>query len=651
MVICRKIKNTKLDPLFIFAFRATTPFTVDIFNEGIDIPRVNQIIMLRPTESAIIFVQQLGRGLRKLDSKSYLTIIDFIGNHNNNYLIPVALYGDTSFNKDALRKLLSAGSTDLPGVSTINFDRISKEKIFESIDAANMRLLRDLKKDYFLLKYRLGRTPMMMDFIDSNSRNPFLFVKYAKSYFNFVLKVDKDLDLKLTKELTDLLELFSNEINNGQRVEESLILLELLSHGKLSFVDLKTIISEKYGYTLDDETINSACSNLNFEFVRKQKSIITYDQNVIRIHNDFMNTLEDCAFKEFLTDSIHYSLSSFDESFKLDMFRNGFVLHEKYSRKDVCRLLNWDKDISSTVYGYRTNNKLTPCFVTYHKSNQIEDSINYNDHFISPSIFAWESRSNRKIESSEIQKVINSDRILLFVKKADSEGTEFYYMGDVSIVTDSVIQSKMQDSNKSVVHFQFKLDDPVSDNLYNYITDINSDNNQIEETVSPAKETIVPELETPIFKLPLYDLYAAAGSFSEMQTSKEYTLINVDERFNKEGYFAFKVRGESMNRRIPNGAICIFKHPVVGSRNGKILLIENYNKNDQDLNSHFTVKTYTSYKSMSEEGWKHNSIILKPNSFDDSYEDIIITEGDTNDNQFNVVGEFVHVLAVVNEEM
>ena len=56
-------------------------FTVDIFNEGIDIPSINQIVMLRPTQSAIIFVQQLGRGLRNSDTKEYLTVIDFIGNY------------------------------------------------------------------------------------------------------------------------------------------------------------------------------------------------------------------------------------------------------------------------------------------------------------------------------------------------------------------------------------------------------------------------------------------------------------------------------------------------------------------------------------------------------------------------------------------
>ncbi len=99
-------------------------FAVDIFNEGIDIPRINQIIMLRPTQSNIIFIQQLGRGLRRFEKKEYLTVIDFIGNYQNNFLIPVALFGDTSYNKDNLRKLLSAGSAHIPGASTVNFDEI-----------------------------------------------------------------------------------------------------------------------------------------------------------------------------------------------------------------------------------------------------------------------------------------------------------------------------------------------------------------------------------------------------------------------------------------------------------------------------------------------------------------------------------------------
>ena len=120
-------------------------FTVDIFNEGIDIPKVNQVIMLRPTESAIVFVQQLGRGLRKDPSKEYVVIIDFIGNYEKNFLIPIALSGSLSYNKDTLRRFVSEGSLIIPGASTVNFDLISKKKIFESIDKANFSDIKIIK--------------------------------------------------------------------------------------------------------------------------------------------------------------------------------------------------------------------------------------------------------------------------------------------------------------------------------------------------------------------------------------------------------------------------------------------------------------------------------------------------------------------------
>jgi superfamily II DNA or RNA helicase len=77
-------------------------FSVDILNEGVDIPSVNQIIMLRRTESAIVFVQQLGRGLRKEPTKEYTLVLDFIGNYRQNYLVPIALADDHSYNKDTL---------------------------------------------------------------------------------------------------------------------------------------------------------------------------------------------------------------------------------------------------------------------------------------------------------------------------------------------------------------------------------------------------------------------------------------------------------------------------------------------------------------------------------------------------------------------
>lgn len=623
-------------------------FTVDIFNEGIDIPKINQIIMLRPTESAIIFIQQLGRGLRKVDGKNYLTVIDFIGNYENNYLIPIALYGDTSYNKDSLRKLITEGSRMIPGASTINFDEITKERIFQSIDSSNLQLFADLKKDYNLLKFRLGRSPMMMDFIEHGSRDPFLFVDYSKSYYNFYLKVEKLESLELSKQHEKLLELFSKEINNSKRVEEGLILKSLIELNELSVDGLRDMILQQYGYSITEETIESCISNLNFKFIRKEEKILYEEGGKLHFYDEFLDVLKNKKFREFLLDSISYSIHTFNKSYKKENYKKGLILYNKYSRKDVCRLLNWEKDISSTIYGYRTKDGVTPCFVTYHKSDSIDNTINYNDHFIDQSTFAWESRSNRKIGSKEIREVRNSSRILLFVKKEDGEGTDFYFMGDASIVPNSIQQSTMKDSNLPVVHFKFNLEQPVVDSLYQYIT-TDKIKTFDEEPPSEKKERkatvdtmLKEELSNPI---PLYDFYAAAGSFSEMQYEKDFTLIEGPENSSSNDYFACRIIGESMNRVIPNGSICLFKYYKGGSRNGKIVLIENVDIQDSDFNSAFTIKTYTSAKVISEDSWRHESIVLKPNSFDDSYEDIVVDE--ENGAKMKVVGEFIKVLKEV----
>jgi len=148
------------------------------------------------------------------------------------------------------------------------------------------------------------------------------------------------------------------------------------------------------------------------------------------------------------------------------------------------------------------------------------------------------------------------------------------------------------------------------------------------------------ELLNPI---PFYNFYAAAGTFSEMQSEKNFSLIEGVGKSNLNGdYFACKIVGESMNRVIPNGSICLFKANPVGSRNGKIVLIENMDIQDQDFNSAFTIKTYSSEKVFSGESFRHKSIVLRPNSFDDSYEDIILNEESALG--MRVVGEFIQIL-------
>lgn len=465
-------------------------FTVDIFNEGVDIPSVNQIIMLRPTQSAIIFVQQLGRGLRKVDSKEYLTVIDFIGNYSNNYLVPIALYGDTSYNKDTLRKLIASGSRVIPGSSTINFDQISKEKIFEAIDSANMQMKKDLVKDYQLLKFEFGRIPMMMDFVAHGARNPKLYVNYSKSYFNFVAEQEAELRKTINSHQKKLLEVFSSDINNGQRVEESLILKGIIEKGEVNINSFKEMIDFKYGYIVSDDTLQSCFNNLNLEFItenknNKLKSIREiYELNVIRkenqkliIEQDFKENLSNDEFRRFLLDNIDYSIATFESSYQKEMFVNGFMMYKKYSRKDTFRILNWEKNpVAQNVGGYIVSKDETNCpiFVNYHKEEDISSTTKYEDVFINQYEFEWMSKSRRTLESPDVKSIRNSKmRLPLFIKRSNDEGKEFYYMGDVLPIDDTFEETKMKDdkgNNISVVKVVFKMNIPVDDEIFEYLT-------------------------------------------------------------------------------------------------------------------------------------------------------------------------------------
>jgi superfamily II DNA or RNA helicase len=472
-------------------------FTVDIFNEGVDIPRVNQIIMLRPTQSAIIFVQQLGRGLRKLVDKDYLTIIDFIGNYSNNYLVPIALYGDTSYNKDSLRKFMSSGSSLIPGTSTINFDEISRNRIFEAIDSANMQMKNDLVNDYKLLKYKLGVIPMMLDYNKHGSRDPDLYVKYSKSYFNFAQEQETSLQGALTANEKKYLELFSNEINNSKRVEESLILRELMRNERRVTRDaLRKMVQDLFNYDVKELTIDSCVNNLNFKFVTKkyQNKMLTvnelYKTDVIQVKEDvlvidpsFNTLLDNSVFYRFLNDNTEYAIESFTQLFHIKRFFDGFVLYRKYSRKDVFRILNWDTNpLAQNVGGYIVSKDETNCpiFVNYHKDINIANTTKYEDRFISNSEFEWLSKSRRTLDSRDVKSIRNYKnglRMPLFIKKSNDEGTDFYYMGDVIPKENAFAQSSMPDDhgkNIDVVKVLFTIHPPVEENIYKYITSINS---------------------------------------------------------------------------------------------------------------------------------------------------------------------------------
>lgn len=162
----------------------------------------------------------------------------------------------------------------------------------------------------------------------------------------------------------------------------------------------------------------------------------------------------------------------------------------------------------------------------------------------------------------------------------------------------------------------------------------------------PVKTNVVPITQKlKIFEnaVPLYEMYAAAGGFSEEQVQvDDCVLIPVPSNVRlTEDYFAFRVEGESMNRIIPNGSICLFRKERGGSRNGKLVLVE-LREVYSDTASRFTLKEYKSVKVQTEDSFEHLKIELLPKSYDDSFEVITLSGEDIQ--EIKIVGEFVQVI-------
>ena len=452
--------------------------TVDIFNEGIDIPSINQVVMLRQTQSSIIFIQQLGRGLRKHSSKEYVTIIDFIGNYTNNYLIPIALSGDQSLNKDNIRRL-TKDTSYIKGVSTVNFEEVAKKKIFNAISQSNLTALRVLRDAYKDLENKIGRVPYLLDFIENHSIDPSVIVEKHLNYFQFLLRMRVDIPVLSVYE-DKVLTMLSQEVLNGKRKHEIVLVEMLLELGVVTKRDFINRLQEN-DCTTNEDVLNSVKRIFDLSFFTQNKKkkygqvpIIEFDHNQEYKFNDTIR-------KSLTSNSYFYALIKDviqSASVKSDKYQYNrpLTLYQSYSRSDACKLLNWDSDESSTMYGYKPKHNTCPIFVTYHKSDEVESSVNYGDEFLSPDLFKWYSTNNRTLKSQEVQKIIHAEEIgmdiHIFVQKDKLQGSRFYYLGKGLPVKSTVQEAKMLDKNGKtlpVVHMNMIMEQPVEHKLYHYL--------------------------------------------------------------------------------------------------------------------------------------------------------------------------------------
>jgi len=498
---------------------------------------------------------------------------------------------------------------------------------------------------------------MMVDFIEQNGRDPQLFVNYSRSYFNFVSSQENELKTELSPAHTLLLELFSNEIANGKRIEEVVIIKLLLENETLSIEVFKKFMLDNYEIVVSDATIISCVQNINFEFIAKPKNVVVFKEGEFKFESEFTDLLKNAVFKNFFIDLLNYAELKYKSLFSKEKYVDGFLLYQKYSRKDVCRILNWDKNEDSTVYGYKIKYDTCPIFVNYEKEEDIAASTKFDDRFLNKNTFQWFTKPGRYLHSKDVISIRNHNnklRLPLFIKKSNGEGGDFYYMGDVLPIDDSFIETSLLNDhgNKvSVVRIFYSMNHPVEDAIYEYLTTTteeqkeekeNSDSISSEEKM-PFKILSFEEAVPYINCLPLYNLAAAASDFKIHDSIEEVEWVSLNEEFKySKDYFVFKVEGESMNKIIPNGSYCLFKNDQGGSRNGKIALVKSREINDTEMGYGYTVKVYESIKKESGEIWEHERIILKSRSIDPKFKDIVLTVDE--ETPVEIRGIFVKVL-------
>lgn len=460
-------------------------FSVEILNEGVDIVEVNQVIMLRPTESPIVFIQQLGRGLRKAAGKEFVVVLDFIGNYSNNFMIPIALSGDRSYNADTIRKYVISGNNTIPGASTVHFDEIAKDKIFASIDKIKgMKTI--IRDSYVSLKNRLGRVPYLLDFYENGEVDPLVIIKEYKTYQAFLKSMEKEnYQGKLTDDEIMTLEYLSKTVLSGARPYELEILRRLLQEGTVNFEKFDNDFAVTYGYHVNLDSFDNAVEVLQGKFVSKEEEYQKYSHMDILCKEEdrrlkrligFAKRLQNAEFLRQVDDIVEVGLKRYADKYEAGVTeKTPFVIYEKYSRRDVSLLMNCGKDLSSTMYGMKRIGDDTFIFVTYHKEestdekNYIDGKPDYADAFEDNMIFLWDSQMGRGTESSYVEDVVQAKRKHLFVKKSDAE-TGFYYMGQFDVM--DVKAAKKKDNTgkmRDIAKLRMKMHHAVREDLLRYL--------------------------------------------------------------------------------------------------------------------------------------------------------------------------------------
>ena len=400
---------------------------VDMLNEGIDIPEIDTVLFLRPTESLTVFLQQLGRGLRLADGKESLTVLDFIAQANNKFNYESRFRALVGSSKRSIRKEIEGGFTFLPRGCSITMERKAQEYILKNIDAAifnRNRLVREVKN----FTENTGLPLTIKNFLENFGLDWGLIYKRPGSWSRLLtlaqIEVDGfDPDSRMTKNLEAALPRLRH-IN-------SLKYLRFISD----------LIDSNMRETPKDENerkfLHMFYFTVFFESIEKLRTKYGSSFNSMDEAVAWLGTQK--WFIDELSYLVEMRLSKLDTTTRtLSLDANTEIeLYGCYTADEI-RILMEGKEYGRTIVlgtQYDRDKKIAKVFVTLNKSDkEYSPSTCYEDYAISQSQFHWQSMNRVRPDSTEGQRIINQRnngwRYILFVrdsKKDEFGNTNAYY--------------------------------------------------------------------------------------------------------------------------------------------------------------------------------------------------------------------------------
>ena len=408
-------------------------FVADLLNEGVDIPEVDTVLFMRPTESLTVFVQQLGRGLRlcSATNKDSLTVLDFVGLYRSEFRFADRLATLLADAKVSVESQVRDGFTGLPAGCSITLERIARERVLDHIKAAlkgRKRLIEAVKQ----LRERLERTPTQLEFVEATMQDPRVF--YAKKDKSTWTEILEAAQLGPTLGEDESLEPFVAplraiaSLDDRKLVQFGLAFLDTLERGEAISTAMATDRRLEVLLVAFGGAAKAALKLSEHPCAKDVVNLLTQQSALRRELRSLLLTVASRASTLAPTPSI-----AIPEEVPL-------TLHHTYTQRQLLTAFGWTPAWHTTLQGgvlWIERYHAYLMLVTLEKDEvSFTERTRYRDFALGPMQFHWQSQLTAKPTNGDGARIVNAANGLgtmwLFVRRApnDEFGTEPYvFMG------------------------------------------------------------------------------------------------------------------------------------------------------------------------------------------------------------------------------